>query len=71
MFYLVFVLLSSHRRLVCLRLIATFGLSSDYYDVMSFVIFLQRFICVGMIQTKKTDFISLRYQITIVSILKN
>ena len=48
-----------------------FCLSSTYYDVVLFVILLKRFIYVGVIQTRKTNFISQIYQIMIVSILKN
>ena len=44
-----------------------FGLSSAYYDVVLFVVLLRHFICIGVIQTGKTD--SLSY-ILVVSMLK-
>ena len=60
-FVLVFVLSSFYRRLVCRRFI----------DVMLFVVLLQQFICVGAIQTGKSNLISRIYQIMVISILKN
>ena len=48
-----------------------FVLSLAYYNVMLFVVLLHRFICVGAIQTHMTYLISQRYQIMIVTILKN
>ena len=52
------------------RLIATFGLSSTYYNVMFFVVLILLFICVGEIQTDKTDLINQRYQIIIDEYIK-
>ena len=48
-----------------------FGLSSAYYIVVLFVILSRRFICVVAIQTGKADLISPRFQIMVISILKN
>ena len=58
-------------RLVCRRLIAMHGLSSIYYDVILFIVLLQYFICVRVIQTDKTSLIGRRYQIMVVRMLKN
>ena len=55
------MLSSFYRHLVC----------RHFIDVVLFVVLLQRFICVGGIQTGKTDLISRRYQIMVVSMLKN
>ena len=52
-------------------ILSMFGLLSAYYDVILFVILLQRFICVRTIQIDKIDMINQIYQIMIVSILKN
>ena len=49
----------------------TFGLSPACYEVVLFVVLLQRFICVGAIQTGKAYLISRIYQIMIVTMLKN
>ena len=38
-----------------------FDLSSACYNVMLFIVLLQRFICMGTIQTCKVDLISQRY----------
>ena len=48
-----------------------FGLSSAYYDMVLFVVLLQRFVYVGVIQTGKVDLISQIYQIMVVGMLKN
>ena len=48
----------------------TFSLSLTYYDMMLFIILLQRFIYMRAIQTSKIDSINQRYQI-IVIMLKN
>ena len=48
-FYLFCLLLSSYWNLVCGGLIAVFGLLLTYYDVLLFVILLQRFIYVEAI----------------------
>ena len=56
-----FGLSSFYRRLVCHRFI----------DVVLFVVLLQRFICVGAIQTTKIDLTSRRYQIIVINMLKN
>ena len=50
---------------------SSFGLSSACYDVVLFVVLLQCFICVGVIQTSKANLISRRYQIMVVNMLKN
>ena len=52
------------------RLIAMFGLSSTYYDVMFFIVLLLLFICVGDIQIGKTDLINQRYQIIVDEYIK-
>ena len=51
--------------------LSAFGLLSVYYDVVLFVILLWRFICVKVIRIGKTDLIRQRYQILVVSLLKN
>ena len=57
--------------MVCCHLIAPFGSSFSCYDEVLFVVLLRRFICVGAIETGKTDLISQRYQMMVVSMLKN
>ena len=47
------MLSSYYRRLICCHLIMAFGLSLAFYDVVLFVVLLQRFICVGAIQKAK------------------
>ena len=59
------------RRLVCRRLIKMFGLSLACYNMIFFLILLRCFICLRAIQTSKMDSINRRYQIMIVSMLKN
>ena len=66
-FILFFVMQSSYRRLVYRCLIVIFCLSSACYDVVLFVVLLQRFIFLEPIQTNTTDMISRIYQIMIVS----
>ena len=51
--------------------IVGFGFSSTCYDMMLFVVLLRRFICVGAIQTGKVNSISQRYQIIVITALKN
>ena len=48
-----------------------FDLSLACYNVMLFVVLLERVICVEKIQICKTDSINQRYQIMVVSMLKN
>ena len=48
-----------------------FSLSSACYDVVLFIVLLRHLICVGAIQTGKEDLIIPRYQIMVVSMLKN
>ena len=65
----------------CITIVlSTFGLSSFYrrlvcdlfcYDVVLFVILLRLFIRVRTIQTGNVDLINQRYQIMIISMLKN
>ena len=46
-------------------------MSSAYYDMVLFVVLLLHFICMGAIETNKTDLINQRYPIMIVNMLKN
>ena len=55
----------------CHCLIAVLGLLLACYDLVLFIVLLRRFICVRVIQIGKTDLISQKYQIMIVSRLKN
>ena len=65
------MLLLSYQLLVFRHLIAAFGSSSACYDDVLFVVLLWRFICVGAIETDKADLISRRYEMIVVSMLKN
>ena len=65
------MLSSFYQRLDYRHLITVFGLSSTYYNVVLFIMFLRRFICVGAIQTSKADLINRRYQIMVVNMFKN
>ena len=49
----------------------SFDLSSTCYDVIFFVVLMQRFIYVRAIQTSIVNSIDQKYQIMIVNILKN
>ena len=65
------MLSSFYRRLVCRCLSTALGLSLACYDAVLFIFLLQHFICVGVIKTRKVDLISRKYQIMVISMLKN
>ena len=65
------MLFSFYQRLVYYHRIASFGLSLACYDIMLFIILLQRFICKVTIHTSKVNLISRIYQIMTVSKLNN
>ena len=55
----------------CHCLIVVLGLLLACYDLVLFIVLLRCFICMGVIQIGKADLISQKYQIMIISRLKN